>query len=259
MKLFLDERCLVASDLLALLSAWREIADFAKTHAPGLSLHLDRRAVEGRFLSRFNAIGPSLRQLFRPILFGSELVSNWRDETLCADVDCRLETEEEPVRDCAVCMVYESRKYLEESGILGHRASSYSGREMVAVHKLSPPESPLNVVCGTTITDFTRIARGWECLRVAYDRQSTRPPRDHETVLGHEPERFMYVRRFERNGRRKVYRELATNRFFYVDNLHFGAAAHLEVFDSNELHLGTADLAGVVDLSTLVPGRRILW
>lgn len=259
MKLYFDERCLVAQDLPALLRAWREIADFAKTHAPGLSLHLDRHAVDGPFLGRFNSIKPDLRRLFGPILFGSELVSNWRDEALCADVVCKLETEGEPVSDCGVCEVYQSRKGLEKIGILGHTMSSFAGRVTVAVDKLSPPEPRLNVVCGTTFADFSRIGHGWECLHVEYDQQSVQPPRDHETVLGHDPARFVRVGRIERNGRRSVYRELATNRYFYVDNLHFGAAAHLEVFNSDEIHLGTADLTGVVDPSTLVPGRRILW
>ena len=45
-----------------------------------------------------------------------------------------------------------------------------------------------------------------------------RPPRDDETVLGLKPDRFAPTGRFERNGRRRVYRETATNRLFYVDN-----------------------------------------
>jgi hypothetical protein len=259
MKLFFDERCLGDHELTALLRSWREIADYARMHTPGLSLFLDRHAVHGPFLSRFNEIRSDLRILFAPVLFGSELVGNWRTTALCADSICQLETENDPVQDCSICEVYEHRKSNTTIALFGHAPSSFVGRQSVGVDKLTPLGARMNVVCGTALVDLTRIGAEWGCLLIVYSLSEARPPRDYETILGRTPERFVRVGRVERNGRRTVYRELATDRFFYVDNLHFGPAAHLEVFGSDESHLGTADLNGVLDTSTRVNGRRISW
>lgn len=62
------------------------------------------------------------------------------------------------------------------------------------------------------------------------------------------------VIRFEKTTRtdqgRTIYRERNTGRLWYVDNLHCGKAAHLEVFNSTgKQHLGEADLQGNIDRS----------
>lgn len=48
---------------------------------------------------------------------------------------------------------------------------------------------------------------------------------------------------------RNIYQELATHRYWTVDNLHYGKAAHLEVFDKTGKHIGEADLQGNIDCS----------
>lgn len=53
---------------------------------------------------------------------------------------------------------------------------------------------------------------------------------------------------------RVVYREIATNNYWYLDNLHKN---HYEVFNANEDHLGIADLAGVLDGSKAENGRKL--
>ena len=40
---------------------------------------------------------------------------------------------------------------------------------------------------------------------------------------------------------------MSTGNYWYIDNLHFGKAAHLEVFDKTGLHIGEADLQGNID------------
>jgi hypothetical protein len=80
------------------------------------------------------------------------------------------------------------------------------------------------------------------------------PPRDDQTIL-------VDASRFERTGRRvqgrKVYRERISKRLWYVDNLHYGARAELEVFDASGRHIGIANIHGVVDESRQKPGRHI--
>ena len=51
-----------------------------------------------------------------------------------------------------------------------------------------------------------------------------------------------------------VYKELSTKCYWYMDNLH---RSHYEVFNSNEEHIGLADLLGNVDVSQRVDGRKL--
>lgn len=51
-----------------------------------------------------------------------------------------------------------------------------------------------------------------------------------------------------------VYKELSTNRYWCLDNLHKN---HYEVFDSTNNHIGIADLNGHIDTSKKVNGRKL--
>jgi hypothetical protein len=88
-----------------------------------------------------------------------------------------------------------------------------------------------------------------------YDLSSHVPPIDSQTVLRN-------MRRFERiglprQGGRALYKERDTGYIWYVDNLHYGASSHIEVFDSAGFHVGEADLAGNLDRSKRDPNKRI--
>jgi hypothetical protein len=80
-----------------------------------------------------------------------------------------------------------------------------------------------------------------------YDDSSTIPPADNQTIL-RDKELFEATAINNVQGR-KVYRHKETDLLFYVDNLHYGKKAHLEVFDSlGKTHLGEADIrTGKVD------------
>ncbi len=80
-----------------------------------------------------------------------------------------------------------------------------------------------------------------------YNESLIFPPTDTQTILRD-------VTRFQKTSLptvqgRAVYKESATGRYWYVDNLHFGKAAHLEVFDKFGKHIGEAKLEGVIDES----------
>lgn len=57
----------------------------------------------------------------------------------------------------------------------------------------------------------------------------------------------------ERQGQ-MVYNEIATGSFWYLDNLHKN---HYEVFDRNNIHLGVANLNGILDTNKKVKGRTL--
>lgn len=258
MNVFLDERCLNASQLGSLLKSWREIADCATDRARGVSLLLERDAVkDGVILKRLNALTPDLRTLYVPMLFGDALVKDWRPIAIAGGAICQLATEKDWVENCAVCQTYHHSVAGAKVGLLGDEHSSYVNHSHVDI--TAHGGAVVDIPCGTAIIDFERIARAWGCLSISYSAESDRPPRDRETILGRERQRFVRVLRIERNGRRAVYREIETGYLFYVDNFHYGPAAHLEVFDSSESHLGTADLEGKLDVTARVPGRKIAW
>lgn len=77
-----------------------------------------------------------------------------------------------------------------------------------------------------------------------YSLDATNPPSDEQTLL-RDTIRFRKTS-FRYDGR-FIYCELTTSRYWYVDNLHEGKAAHLEVFDKRGFHIGEADLQGNID------------
>lgn len=88
------------------------------------------------------------------------------------------------------------------------------------------------------LSDFL-TSNGW--LGRQYDKSSSIPPRDPETILSDatlfEPTPHTY------QGRR-IYHRIDTNELWYVDNLHYGSDAHLEVFSETEkkqIHVSSID------------------
>ena len=92
--------------------------------------------------------------------------------------------------------------------------------------------------------------------RFEYDYASTAKPTDLQTVL-REHKRFVSTTYYVDG--RKVYKEMATECYWYVDNLHYGRAAHLEVFDHNGQHIGEANLEGLVDTSKRDATKKVKW
>ncbi|GAA6623063.1 hypothetical protein [Scytonema sp. NUACC26] len=91
--------------------------------------------------------------------------------------------------------------------------------------------------------------------QLEYSLNTTESPRDEQTVL-------LNVKRFKKTSFRYdgrfIYCELTTGRYWYIDNLHYGKAAHLEVFDkTGKQHLGEADLEGNIDYSKSDPNKTI--
>lgn len=82
--------------------------------------------------------------------------------------------------------------------------------------------------------------------KVEYDEYSIEPPKDEQTIL-RDITRFKKTS-FRYDGR-VIYCEVAIVRYWYVDNLHYGKADHLEVFEKTGYHIGEADLQGNIDIS----------
>lgn len=260
MRIYFDERALDDHDLVCVLKAWAQAVERVRAIAPGVHVVIDHNATKSHiFLARLGGITSDLRRLFNPLLFQNNFVANWREVCLCAGHSCRLVTEACVLVDAGVCEAYEHLRSGASVALFGSSMSSYSELSEVSVDRLEPVGGRLVLDCGSVVSQLGPILDRWGVVAPRYDVLCGRPPTDAETVLVRDPLRFQRVGRFERNGRRSVYRELASGRLFYVDNLHVNQAAHLEVFSSDEDHIGTADLDGNVDANARVLDRKIRW
>ena len=78
-----------------------------------------------------------------------------------------------------------------------------------------------------------------------YDESSSSPPIDTHTIL---KDTNRLNRTQNQYHGRTIYQEKETGYLWYVDNLHSGKSAHLEVFDNTgKNHIGESDLEGKID------------
>jgi hypothetical protein len=91
--------------------------------------------------------------------------------------------------------------------------------------------------------------------RIEYDFLSKYPPKDQQTVL-RDTQRFQKTQNLYDG--RSIYREILHDRYWYVDNLHFGKASHLEVFNAQGNHIGESDLDGNIDETKKDANKRLL-
>jgi|694.fasta_scaffold39846_7 hypothetical protein len=83
--------------------------------------------------------------------------------------------------------------------------------------------------------------------QLEYSLDSKEPPRDKQTILR---DTTRFKKTANKCQARVIYLESNTERYWYVDNLHYGQASHLEVFDkTGKNHLGEADLDGNINYS----------
>jgi len=83
--------------------------------------------------------------------------------------------------------------------------------------------------------------------QLEYSLDSKEPPRDKQTILR---DTTRFKKTANKCQARVIYLESNTERYWYVDNLHYGQASHLEVFDkTGKNHVGEADLDGNINYS----------
>jgi hypothetical protein len=133
--------------------------------------------------------------------------------------------------------------------------SKFQNLASVTVEKNNQISTELD--CTDNVPDLTKwFEDNFKLSQFEYNLESREPPLDSQTVL-RDSRRFQKTN-LQRQGGRALYRETETNLVWYVDNLHFGASAHLEVFDSTGQHIGEADIEhGNLDHSRSDPSKHI--
>lgn len=213
--------------------------------------------LSGRFKQRFNALvfPKDLRALVLPLVFSDRYCRGWRPERVSvAEAQFRCHDPALHLRDESMAEATERRHQDQAAtvGLLSAADSRFGDARQVQVSKEGWPDAVAlwNASSLQAIRSWISEQRGY------YDRNSTVAPKDFQTVLGKQPGRFVPTSHRERRLTRRVYREVESNRLYYVDDSHFGRVAHLEVFSAAGVHVGVADIdTGDLDAEGRVEGR----
>lgn len=208
------------------------------------------------FLQRFNSeLSGELRGPIRSLLFGNKHAECWRDQRIStAEVEYTLPTQE-VLSDDSMCEAAEHQLKNDRVLVLSFPDTKKFDSSSISLC-CNSSETTVNI---DNARDAEIVLSTLASFENTYDTNSKSPPPDCQTVLCKEP-RFTRTKKFERKGNRSVYLEAGSGFLYYVDNFHFGNGAHLEVFDSNEVYIGTADInTGAIDRTNADKSRILRW
>ncbi len=216
------------------------------------------KAIENEiFISSLNKIGDkSLRQALINILRNKLNVKDWKLEQLHSSDDW-FEWNKDLVTDTSLAELAE-RKFRNRNllGLLiNFPQSKFANLSVIVIIKNQDEENPINLDCVENKGSLTEwFETNLHLSSIEYDCTSTSPPTDTQTIL-RDTDRFEPTSMFPQG--RRVYREIETGYYWYVDNKHCGRGSHLEVFSSQGKHIGVADLDGNIDISKVDPRKRL--
>jgi hypothetical protein len=224
-------------------------------------LFINREAIRGKhFQASFQRIGDlSLRTAFREIIFNKLNPKDWRQDQKHSIEDkfmCTAWDELESVTDTTLAEAAE--RILQDRALVcllvNFSNSRFRTFSSLPVLKNDNEDDLTDLDC---VEDRSSLKSWLEAkLKLSqheYDYTSKVPPVDSQTVL-RDNDRFQATNKFFQG--RRVYMEIETGYFWYVDNFHFGEAAHLEVFNA-QTHIGEADLEGNVDSGKSDANKRL--
>lgn len=199
------------------------------------------------FLASLNLVkNKELKRAFTQVLFNRLNAKDWQQEQLHSSDDFYMYGDE-VVTDTSMAEAAErSIQNIDTLHLLiNFPESKFAGLSAVRIIKNEKDET--NIDCVEQYAQLEQwLESKFQLSRYKYDKNSDKPPTDEQTLLVNE-DRFKKTSL--RVQGRSVYYETSTGLYWYVDNLHFGLAAHIEVFDTTGNHYGEANLIGEIDLS----------
>jgi len=261
MSAYINERSLEdhadwSAALQALLLIVQELAD------AGESVFRDGRYfLTPRFKQRFNALAfpKDQRALVQSLVFSNRYCPCWTPHRQsdpnvaysCADPATSLL--DESLCEATAAETTRADPLLCNTAI-SSRESVFGEKQRLNLSSSAPDSISVELRNAATLAmarEYLAQRRGY------YDWASRTAPKDFQTILEKDVVRFARTARVERRGRR-IFQEVQTGRFYYVDDAHFGPVAHMEVFSADGEHLGVANInTGIVDESRRVEGRRL--
>lgn len=206
------------------------------------------------FIKSLNSISDkTLKVGTKNILLNKHKIIDWNKERLHSPEES-FEYDNEDVTDTSMAELAERKSRKKElTGVLvNFLRSKFENLEIAQIIKNR--EHTINLEC----VEDERTLEKWlekHSLLNLYKPTSKEPPNDRQTVL-RDLQRF-HATSFPFQAGRKVYQEIKTGYYWYVDSLHFGRAAHLEIFNKKKEHLGTADLDGKIDFSRAEKSKKL--
>lgn len=216
--------------------------------------------LSGQFKGRFNslAIPKDQRALVQALVFSDRYCPCWRPQRVSnAEVEYSCVDPVLALIDESICEAAERARATQPLSVIAVSTpdSVFGGGQRITVSSVSWNGEAVelrNAAALRVIKELIAQRRGH------YERTSHSAPKDFQTVLEKDPSRFRRTGQVERRSSRRIFQEIQTHHFYYVDDGHWGHAAHLEVFSDDGVHLGVADIdEGVLDDAGRVEGRRL--
>ena len=202
---------------------------------------------------------PDLRAKLREVAFGNVHWQCWRPERRSVDQDqYTCQNPQITFRDNSLCEAAALilQQAGSEVGVVNAEDSAFAKIPRLDISKVASQQAVELLNIGSI-----KLVRQWIARQPGvYDPASSVAPKDFQTILEKDTDRFERTHRFWNvaGKDRRIYKEKATGQQFYVDEGHPGPSAHLEVFDADGRHVGEADIyTGAVDTSKCVAGRGI--
>lgn len=213
---------------------------------------------ESNFSASLNIIkDKSLKQAFVEIVFNKQNPKEWRKEQLHSSDDLfdYLNNEiSKNVNDTSLAEVSERTLRNKDSIylVINFKSSTFNLlhpdiRECctITIIKNNDETQPIKL----DGIDSHLALQNWlevklSLSRIEYDFLSRYPPKDQQTIL-RDTQRFQKTQNIYDG--RSIYREIQNDRYWYVDNFHYGQASHIEIFNAQGDHIGESDLDGNID------------
>ncbi|WP_445247802.1 hypothetical protein [Microcoleus sp. OTE_8_concoct_300] len=210
----------------------------------------------------------SLKQAFMNIVFNKSNPKEWRTEQVHSSTDwfdcLMINGQYKVVNDTSLAEIAERKLQNSRSTylLINFINSSFhlvhphiTNCCLITIVKNNDEVNCIKLDClddKSALEDWLEHTFNLSCS--VYDELSNDPPRDEQTIL-RDKQRFQKTS--SRWHDRAIYREVATDRYWYVDNLHCGKSAHLEVFNKAKSHVGEADIEGNIDESKRDQNKRL--
>ncbi len=231
-----------------------------KTYKDDSNIYVNYEAIKGfNFKASLNQLkDKSLKRAFVNIVFNKSDPKEWRKERLHSLDDffdyLTIDNQYKDVCDTSLAEVAERKLQNDKQQylVINFVKSSFNIEHpniykccLITIIKNNHEEKPIRI----DGIDSLLALENWledklSLSKLEYSSDTNVPPKDEQTIL-RDKRRFQKTSyRFQE---RIIYCELSTEKYWYIDNLHYGKAAHIEVFDKKGSHLGEADLQGNID------------
>lgn len=255
MEAFLNEKSLSGqySTALAFENAVKLTTNFVKrARELNMSVFYDSlvgcQAIGGNYFDESLGLiaDISVQRYFRATIYNRQEATMWRNDrkSVSSWTLNTVDVSDSSVAECAERKLnVKHQPYL----LMNFPESCFAGHNTIEIVKNGAGASVALHCCDDDVSWANWMADDYR--KYVYDPSSGVAPTPEQTIL-RDSSQFQSIPHRTSFGRNEPFREISTNRVWYVDRFHFGGAAHLEVFSDDGTHVGEANLDGSPRLKT---------